>query len=118
MSARRSLLRLPLTGNHRCLRRHWCDERRTWTTEWNDIVFSDEYRFCLQHHDGGCDHDSLVVKVSDLGWHVTSSSPVPLKTCRVGERCTLNLSRARTSSRWCGVVVWRGDADLGVTLVT
>ncbi|GFV48205.1 hypothetical protein TNCV_2345061 [Trichonephila clavipes] len=33
---------------------------------------------------------------------VTSSSPVPLKTRRVGERCTLNLSRAQTTSRWCG----------------
>ncbi|GFW26862.1 uncharacterized protein TNCV_1377051 [Trichonephila clavipes] len=30
-----------------------------------------------------------------------SSSPVPLKTHRVGQRCTLNLSRAETSSRWC-----------------
>ncbi|GFW36673.1 hypothetical protein TNCV_1956731 [Trichonephila clavipes] len=27
MSARRSLLRLPLTGNQRCLGRKWCDER-------------------------------------------------------------------------------------------
>ncbi|GFW94746.1 histone-lysine N-methyltransferase SETMAR [Trichonephila clavipes] len=33
---------------------------------------------------------------------VTSSSPIPLKTRRVGQRCTLNLSRAETSSRWCG----------------
>ncbi|GFU35555.1 uncharacterized protein TNCV_4875681 [Trichonephila clavipes] len=39
---------------------------------------------------------------------VTSSSPVPLKTRRVGQRCTLNLSRAETSSLWCGVVVRRG----------
>ncbi|GFU82236.1 uncharacterized protein TNCV_4466871 [Trichonephila clavipes] len=38
---------------------------------------------------------------------VTSSSPVPLKTRCVGQRCTLNLSRAETSSRWCGVVVRR-----------
>ncbi|GFT29269.1 hypothetical protein TNCV_3588481 [Trichonephila clavipes] len=30
---------------------------------------------------------------------VTNSSPVPLKTRRVGQRCTLNLSRAQTSSR-------------------
>ncbi|GFV41673.1 hypothetical protein TNCV_3628241 [Trichonephila clavipes] len=30
---------------------------------------------------------------------VTSSSPVPPKTRRVGQRCTLNLSRAETSSR-------------------
>ncbi|GFW44784.1 RRM domain-containing protein [Trichonephila clavipes] len=35
---------------------------------------------------------------------VTGSSPVPLKTRRVGQRCTLNLSRAETSSRWCGEV--------------
>ncbi|GFU80602.1 uncharacterized protein TNCV_534761 [Trichonephila clavipes] len=31
---------------------------------------------------------------------VTSSSPVPLKTHRVGQQCTLNRSRAETSSRW------------------
>ncbi|GFS96347.1 hypothetical protein TNCV_16911 [Trichonephila clavipes] len=31
------------------------------------------------------------------------SSPVPLKTRRVGQRCTLNLSRAQTFSRWHGV---------------
>ncbi|GFV62763.1 uncharacterized protein TNCV_2462681 [Trichonephila clavipes] len=42
---------------------------------------------------------------------VTSSSPVPLKTHRVGQRCTLNLSRAQTSSRWCGVVVRRGGGQ-------
>ncbi|GFT84546.1 uncharacterized protein TNCV_3380521 [Trichonephila clavipes] len=40
---------------------------------------------------------------------VTSSSPVPLIPRRVGQRCTLNLSRAETSSRWCGVVVRRGE---------
>ncbi|GFU24469.1 hypothetical protein TNCV_2264321 [Trichonephila clavipes] len=33
---------------------------------------------------------------------VTSSSPVPLKTRRVGQRCTLNLSTAQTSFHWCG----------------
>ncbi|GFY04228.1 uncharacterized protein TNCV_1200061 [Trichonephila clavipes] len=42
----------------------------------------------------------------------TGSSPVPLKTRRVGQRCTLNLSRAETSSRWCGVVVRRGGCQL------
>ncbi|GFW81486.1 uncharacterized protein TNCV_2881641 [Trichonephila clavipes] len=46
------------------------------------------------------------------------SSPVPLKTRRVGQRCTLNLSRAETSSRWCGVVVRRGGASSGVVHVT
>ncbi|GFT33856.1 uncharacterized protein TNCV_4383491 [Trichonephila clavipes] len=43
---------------------------------------------------------------------VTSSSPVPLKTRRVGHRCTLNLSRAQTSSLWCGVVVRRDGCQL------
>ncbi|GFY23200.1 transposable element Tcb1 transposase [Trichonephila clavipes] len=52
MPARRSLLCLPLTGNHRCLRHQWCDERGTWAMEWNDIVFTDESRLCLQHHGG------------------------------------------------------------------
>ncbi|GFT79159.1 hypothetical protein TNCV_3095081 [Trichonephila clavipes] len=37
---------------------------------------------------------SLMVKVSDRGWRVMSSSPVPLKIRRVGQRCTLSLSRA------------------------
>ncbi|GFW61065.1 uncharacterized protein TNCV_4872751 [Trichonephila clavipes] len=49
---------------------------------------------------------------------VTGSIPVPLKTRRVGQRCTLNLSRAETSSRWCGVVVRRGGASSGVVHVT
>ncbi|GFT16470.1 uncharacterized protein TNCV_281111 [Trichonephila clavipes] len=49
---------------------------------------------------------------------VTGSSPVPQKTRRVGQRCTLNLSRAETSSRWCGVVVRRGGASSGVVHVT
>ncbi|GFW66568.1 hypothetical protein TNCV_3841071 [Trichonephila clavipes] len=51
------------------------------------------------------------------GWHVSSSSPVPQKTRRVGQRCTLNLSRAEMSSRWWGVVVRRGGASSGVALV-
>ncbi|PRD32692.1 UNVERIFIED_CONTAM: hypothetical protein NCL1_19675 [Trichonephila clavipes] len=49
---------------------------------------------------------------------VTSSSPVPLKTHRVEQRCTLNLSRAETSSRWCGVVGRKGGDCSGVIHVT
>ncbi|GFW96966.1 integrase catalytic domain-containing protein [Trichonephila clavipes] len=49
---------------------------------------------------------------------VTSLSPVPLKTRLVGQRCTLNLSRAETTSRWCGVVVRRAGASSGVVHVT
>ncbi|GFY00713.1 phospholipase D1 [Trichonephila clavipes] len=55
---------------------------------------------------------SPVVKLLDHGRHVMSSSPVPLKIRRVGQRCTLNLSRAETSSRWCDVVVRRGGCQL------
>ncbi|GFX45327.1 uncharacterized protein TNCV_2096121 [Trichonephila clavipes] len=61
---------------------------------------------------------NTVVKVSDHGRHVMSSSPVPLKPRRVGQRCTLNLTRAETSSRWCGVGVRRGGASSGVVRVT
>ncbi|GFY01575.1 hypothetical protein TNCV_2607591 [Trichonephila clavipes] len=47
-------------------------------------------------------YGSPVVKVSNHGSHVMSSSPVPLRTRRVGQRCTSNLSRAETSSRCYG----------------
>ncbi|GFV56745.1 transposable element Tcb1 transposase [Trichonephila clavipes] len=46
LSARRQ------TQNHRRLRHQWCDERRIWVAEWNEVVFTDESRICLQHHDG------------------------------------------------------------------
>ncbi|GFV39080.1 hypothetical protein TNCV_4339681 [Trichonephila clavipes] len=55
-----------------------------------------------------------VVKVSDHDRHVMSSSPVPLKTHRVGQRCMLNLLTSHTSSRWYGVAVRREGASLGV----
>ncbi|GFW87894.1 hypothetical protein TNCV_1359981 [Trichonephila clavipes] len=58
-------------------------------------------------------HGSRVVKVWDRGWPCRSS-PVPLNTHRVGQRCILNLSRAPTSSIWCGVVVRRVGASSGV----
>ncbi|GFV17798.1 hypothetical protein TNCV_990091 [Trichonephila clavipes] len=54
----------------------------------------------------------------DRGWLVTSSGPVPLKAHRVRERCTLTLSRALTSFRWCVVAARRGGASSGVVLVT
>ncbi|GFY01430.1 uncharacterized protein TNCV_850381 [Trichonephila clavipes] len=56
-------------------------------------------KFCSTNTNCGC--GSLVVKISGHSLRVMSSSPVPLKTRRVGERCTLNLSRAH-ASRWCG----------------
>ncbi|GFW09312.1 transposable element Tcb1 transposase [Trichonephila clavipes] len=52
LSARRPLLGLPLTQNHRRLRRQWCDERWMWVAQCNEVVFTDESGICLQHHDG------------------------------------------------------------------
>ncbi|GFV45587.1 transposable element Tcb1 transposase [Trichonephila clavipes] len=42
LSARRPLLGLPLTQNHRRLCRQWCNERRMWVAEWNEVVFTDD----------------------------------------------------------------------------
>ncbi|GFV27199.1 transposable element Tcb1 transposase [Trichonephila clavipes] len=52
LSARRPLPCLPLTQNHRRFHHQWGDERRMWVAEWNEVVFTDESRICLQHHDG------------------------------------------------------------------
>ncbi|GFW36954.1 transposable element Tc3 transposase [Trichonephila clavipes] len=52
LTTRHPLLGLPLTQNHRRLHRQWCDQRRMWAAEWNEVVFTDESRICLQHHDG------------------------------------------------------------------
>ncbi|GFW41254.1 transposable element Tc1 transposase [Trichonephila clavipes] len=65
LSTRCPLLHLPLTGNHRCLLGQWCDERWAWTTEWCYIVFTDESRFCLQHHYGWIRYHGLV----GIGYH-------------------------------------------------
>ncbi|GFV50176.1 transposable element Tcb1 transposase [Trichonephila clavipes] len=51
LSARRPLLGLPLTQNQRRLQCQWCDERRMWVAEWNEVVFTDESRICLKHYD-------------------------------------------------------------------
>ncbi|GFX41553.1 transposable element Tcb1 transposase [Trichonephila clavipes] len=41
-----------LTQNHRRLCHQWCDERRMWASECNEVVFTDESRIFLQHYDG------------------------------------------------------------------
>ncbi|GFT19485.1 transposable element Tcb1 transposase [Trichonephila clavipes] len=46
-----SIVGLPLTQNHRRLRGQWCEERRMWVAEWNEVVFTDKSRICLQHDD-------------------------------------------------------------------
>ncbi|GFW73075.1 heat shock 70kDa protein 8 [Trichonephila clavipes] len=69
-------------------------------------------------------HTAVVAAVAEWSRYqivaglITSLTPVPLKTRRVGHRCTLNLSIAQMSSHWCGVVVRRGGASSGVIHVT
>ncbi|GFS63042.1 transposable element Tcb1 transposase [Trichonephila clavipes] len=52
LPARRPLLGLPSTQKHICLRHQCCDEKRKWVAEWNEVIFTDGSRICLQHHDG------------------------------------------------------------------
>ncbi|GFV83672.1 transposable element Tcb1 transposase [Trichonephila clavipes] len=51
-SARGPLLGLPLMQSNRRLCCQWCNERKMWVAEWNEVVFTDESRICLQHHYG------------------------------------------------------------------
>ncbi|GFT19319.1 transposable element Tcb1 transposase [Trichonephila clavipes] len=51
LSRRRPLLCLPLMQNHRRLCRQWCEKRRMWVAEWNEVVFNDESLICLHYHD-------------------------------------------------------------------
>ncbi|GFW25249.1 transposable element Tcb1 transposase [Trichonephila clavipes] len=67
LSTGRTLLGIPLTQNHRRLHRQWCDERRMWVAEWIEVVFTDESRICLQHHDGGIGYHSRTSLVCIAG---------------------------------------------------
>ncbi|GFV59544.1 transposable element Tcb1 transposase [Trichonephila clavipes] len=51
VSARRPMLGLSLTQNHRYLRPPMVQKRRMWAAEWNEVVFIDDSRICLPHHD-------------------------------------------------------------------
>ncbi|GFV82225.1 transposable element Tcb1 transposase [Trichonephila clavipes] len=63
LSARRPMLGLLLTQNHKRLHHQWGDERRMWVVEWNEVVFTDESRICL-HYDGWI-HTSLEAQLRD-----------------------------------------------------
>ncbi|GFX67597.1 transposable element Tc1 transposase [Trichonephila clavipes] len=52
LRARIPLYRIPLTQNHRHLRLQWTNVHRSWRAYWLQVVFSDESRFNLWHHDG------------------------------------------------------------------
>ncbi|GFW79326.1 transposable element Tc1 transposase [Trichonephila clavipes] len=52
LRARIPLDRIPLTQNHRRLRLQWANVHRSWRADWQQVVFSDESRLNLWHHDG------------------------------------------------------------------
>ncbi|GFV80659.1 transposable element Tcb1 transposase [Trichonephila clavipes] len=54
LSAWRPWLRLRLTLHHRQKHLQWCGQRPTWAHERQDMLFSDESRFCLLHQDNPC----------------------------------------------------------------
>ncbi|GFV92769.1 transposable element Tc1 transposase [Trichonephila clavipes] len=57
-SIRRRLLqrglraRIPLTQNHRRMRLQWANAHRSWRADWQQVVFSENSRFNMWHHDG------------------------------------------------------------------
>ncbi|GFS55535.1 hypothetical protein TNCV_1627641 [Trichonephila clavipes] len=56
-------------------------------------------------------------KESWLACHEFEPSIAEDPPCREG-RSTLNLSRAKLSSHWCSMVIWRGDTSSVVIRVT
>ncbi|UYV62051.1 hypothetical protein LAZ67_1007635 [Cordylochernes scorpioides] len=103
--------------NHKRLRRQWCDERRMRTAEWNEIVFIDVSRFCLQHHDGRIRvwrtpwrEDAEKVRYAPPHWSCTGRHmALPLtyrefltneqKLCRLAT-CEDMLEMTRTDPEW------------------
>ncbi|GFV83367.1 uncharacterized protein TNCV_3055141 [Trichonephila clavipes] len=68
----------------------------------------------LVNADGSLEYgDAKNSRVSDRGLPCHEFEP-----SNIEQRRTLNLSRAETSSRWCGVEVRRGGANSGVVYVT
>ncbi|KFM75199.1 Transposable element Tcb1 transposase, partial [Stegodyphus mimosarum] len=83
LHSRRPLRRLPLTPQHRRQRLEWYRTGAMWMTEWRNVVFSDESRFCLFS-------DSRYICV----W------------LRRGDRSNPVLTVERPTSRQRGIMVW------------
>ncbi|GFX83258.1 transposable element Tcb1 transposase [Trichonephila clavipes] len=71
LSTRCPLLDLSLTQNHRRIRRQWCDERRVWVAEWNEVVFTDE----LYRSATNLSVEEVKAKTADLPKTVTPNEP-------------------------------------------
>ncbi|GFX40654.1 transposable element Tc1 transposase [Trichonephila clavipes] len=70
LKSKRPFRALPLTPEHRQLRLQWCQARSMWNvTDWQKVVFSDEYRFLL-----GTDDNRVWVWRCPGEWY---NSPLP-----------------------------------------
>ncbi|GFX74406.1 transposable element Tcb1 transposase [Trichonephila clavipes] len=110
-SARRPLLALPLTQNHRRLRRQWCDERRMWAAERNEVVFTDESCICLQNHNGWIrvwiHRGERMLNSCDMHHH-TRPAPCIMVWGGIGYHCRTPLVRiagTSNSQRYISVVL-------------
>ncbi|GFX85517.1 transposable element Tc1 transposase [Trichonephila clavipes] len=84
LKSKRPFRALPLTPEHRQLRLQWCQARSMWNvTDWQKVVFSDEYRFVL-----GTDDNRVRV------WR------------HPGERYNYPHTVLRHTARTAGVMVW------------
>ncbi|GFW19983.1 transposable element Tc1 transposase [Trichonephila clavipes] len=84
LKSKRPFHALPLTPEHRQLRRQWCQARSMWNvTDWQKVVFSDESRSVL-----GTDDNRIRV------WR------------RPGERYNSPHTVLRHTARTAGVMVW------------
>ncbi|KFM57547.1 Transposable element Tcb2 transposase, partial [Stegodyphus mimosarum] len=83
LHSRRPLRRLPLTPQHRRQSLEWCRTKAMWMTEWRNVVFSDELRFCL------------------------SSDSRRIRVCRRREdRSNPAVTVERQTARQHGIMVW------------
>ncbi|GFV01610.1 transposable element Tcb1 transposase [Trichonephila clavipes] len=84
LKSKRPVRALPLTPEHRQLRLQWCQARSMWNvTDWQIVVFSDEFRFVL-----GTDDNRVRV------WRCP------------GERYNSLHTALRHTARTVGVMVW------------
>ncbi|GFX63489.1 HTH_Tnp_Tc3_2 domain-containing protein [Trichonephila clavipes] len=117
--ARRPVRCVPLTATHCRLRLIW--SRRACIVDTTTVVLCDVFRRVQLNR--------LKTPASKLSCKIPPEKITFINICtiktrrekrdrRVGQRCTLNLSRAETASHKCGVVVRRGTASSGVVHVT
>ncbi|KFM70563.1 Transposable element Tc1 transposase, partial [Stegodyphus mimosarum] len=83
LHSRRPLRRLPLTPQHRRQRFEWCRTGAMWMTEWRNVLFSDEPRFCFSS-------DSRRIRV----WR------------RLGDISNPAVTVERLTARQRGIMVW------------